>query len=67
MTSKQKRKELHDSDVQRLLENSIREPGVADMIEIYDRAEAVYQQISGAVFYPETAANSTTDALPHGE
>jgi len=67
LTSKKKREELHESDVQHLLDKSIREPGVADMIKIYDRAEAVYQQISGAVFYPETAANSTTSVLPHGE
>jgi hypothetical protein len=67
MTSKRKHEPLHDADLQHLLEKSIREPGVADMIEIYDRAEVVYQRISGAVFYPETAANSTTDALPHGE
>ena len=63
MPSKKKRKAISESDVQRLLEESIRQPGVADMIEIYDRAEAVYQHISGAAFYPETITNSTTDAL----
>ena len=64
MPRKNKSTPIDDSEIQRLLDASTREPGVADMIEIYDRAELVYQRMPAAATCPESVANSATDSLP---
>ncbi len=66
MTAKKKRIR-RPKDLQSLLNESLNNPGVADMLQIYDRAEIVYQQISGAFLYSETISSSTTDSLPFGD
>lgn len=52
---------LETSDIERLLTLALEEPGVAEAVELYERAESVYQRLSTMADAPAGATNSTTD------
>ena len=48
-------------DMKALLERAIKEPGVAEAVEICERSESVYADISRIVEPPEAATDTTAE------
>jgi hypothetical protein len=61
MASKQPRGDKAQKEMEALVARALKEPGVAEALEVYEKAEAVYAAISaGAMRISESAANSTS-------
>jgi len=53
--------ERAQKDMEALVAGALREPGVAEAVDVYERAESVYATIFGATRISESAANSTSE------
>jgi len=51
--------EKAQEEVEALVARALTEPGVAEAVEVYERAESVYTALSAATRVSESAANST--------
>lgn len=51
---------INQEDVQALMEKAMKEPGVAKMIELYDRAEAAYSRVQRATLSPRSYVSNST-------
>ena len=62
MTKKLSAAEKAQEEMEALVEKALSEPGVAEAVDVYERAEAVYATISGATRIVRSTANSTDGA-----
>jgi len=53
-------------EIARMLDATLREAGVAEAVELYERAEAVYARVAGATIPIEFAATSTSEISLRG-
>lgn len=61
MASRQPRVDKSQKEMEALVAKALKEPGVAEAVEVYERAEAVYMAIyAGATRNSESTANSTS-------
>ena len=61
MPKKQATKKAQE-EMEALVQKALTEPGVAEAVEVYERAESVYTAISGATRILQSTANSTDGA-----
>ena len=61
MPKKQATKKAQE-EMEALVEKALSQPGVAEAVDVYERAEAVYAAISGATRIVRSTANSTDAA-----
>jgi hypothetical protein len=54
--------EKAQEEMEALVEKALSEPGVAEAVDVYERAESVYAAISGATRVLRSTANSTDGA-----
>jgi hypothetical protein len=61
MAKRQSATEKAQKEMEALVAGGLKEPGVAEAVELYERAESAYAAIFGATRTSESAANSTSD------
>lgn len=61
MAKKQSPVEKAQKEMEALVARALKEPGVAEAVEVYERAESAYATIFGATRTSESAANSTSE------
>jgi len=62
MAKKQPGIDKAQEEMEALVQKALTEPGVAEAVEVYERAESVYAAISGATRILRSTANSTDGA-----
>jgi hypothetical protein len=62
MTKDTATSKISQEDVQALMEKAMKEPGVAKMIELYDRAEAAYSRVAHATLSPRSYVSNSTQS-----
>lgn len=53
-----------EKEMEAILEKALNEPGVAEAVEVYERAEFVATVVAGVTGPSESTANSTIDEPP---
>lgn len=59
MVKKQSAAHKAQKEIDALVARALKEPGVAEAVDVYERAESVYTKLSSATRASESAANST--------
>jgi len=61
MSRQRSASERAQKDMEALVAGALREPGVAEAVDVYERAESVYARVSSATRPSESAGSSTSD------